>query len=165
MVHENQLLAANRLIWSDRRCRRPIARSTNAANRHVCGCLFAGHASGLVVSSSIRSPGAPQTFSLPQIGRSWLPCRQSKELASWITFVPAANVQGGSDAVVSRNFFRWAFGSLGSCTGAGSDAGRGSMDDCYLFQGRQVRQLHDESVCERPRCNVSPNSRWSAPAS
>src|SRR6516225_9333080 len=127
MVHEAQLLVASRFICFDRCCGRAVERSTNAASRNECGCLFAGHASGLVVSSSIRSPGAPQTFGLPQIGRSWLPCRQSKELASWITFVPAANVQGGSDAVVSRNFFRWAFGSLGSCTGAGSDAGRGSM--------------------------------------
>src|SRR5215468_2066132 len=99
MVHETQPILANRLVCSDLRHGHTIECSTNAASRNECCCLFVGRSGRLVISSSIRSPGAGKTFCPPPVGQSCLPCRQSKELASRTTFVLATNVLGGNDAV------------------------------------------------------------------
>jgi hypothetical protein len=55
---------------------------------------------------------------------------------SWLAFFAAANVLGGNNAIVSRNFFGGTLGDLdyGAC--AGSDGGRWSMDHRDLIQGR-----------------------------
>jgi hypothetical protein len=70
--------------------------------------------------------------------------------------LPWCFLKGENDANVRRAFGCATSDHVDTRTGARSDRYRGTLDNCNVFQSREVRQLHHEQVYERSRCKLCP---------